>query len=33
MVTVEDAQLAMELASQIRNKATEAATTIFNTQV
>jgi flagellar hook-basal body complex protein FliE len=33
VVTVEDAQLAMELASQIRNKATEAATTIFNTQV
>lgn len=33
VVTVEDAQLAMELASQIRNKATEAATSIFNTQV
>jgi flagellar hook-basal body complex protein FliE len=32
-VTVEDAQLAMELASQLRNKATEAATSIFNTQV
>ena len=33
VVTVEDAQMAMELASQIRNKATEAATSIFNTQV
>jgi flagellar hook-basal body complex protein FliE len=33
VVTVQDAQLAMELASQIRNKATEAATSIFNTQV
>ncbi len=33
VVTVEDAQLAMELASQVRNKATEAATSIFNTQV
>jgi flagellar hook-basal body complex protein FliE len=33
VVTVEDAQLAMELASQIRNKATEAAQSIFNTQV
>ncbi|HTA32568.1 MAG TPA: flagellar hook-basal body complex protein FliE [Solirubrobacteraceae bacterium] len=33
VVTVEDAQLAMELASQLRNKATEAATSIFNTQV
>jgi flagellar hook-basal body complex protein FliE len=33
VVTVEDAQLAMEFASQIRNKATEAATSIFNTQV
>ena len=29
MVTVEDAQLAMELASQIRTKATEAAQNIF----
>jgi flagellar hook-basal body complex protein FliE len=33
VVTVQDAQLAMELASQIRTKATEAATSIFNTQV
>ncbi len=33
VVTVEDAQLAMELASQVRNKATEAAQNIFNTQV
>jgi flagellar hook-basal body complex protein FliE len=33
VVTVEDAQMAMELASQLRNKATEAATSIFNTQV
>ncbi|HTC71428.1 MAG TPA: flagellar hook-basal body complex protein FliE [Solirubrobacteraceae bacterium] len=33
VVTVEDAQLAMEFASQLRNKATEAATSIFNTQV
>jgi flagellar hook-basal body complex protein FliE len=33
IVTVEDAQMAMELASQLRNKATEAATSIFNTQV
>jgi len=33
VVTVEDAQLAMELAGQIRTKATEAANTIFNTQV
>jgi flagellar hook-basal body complex protein FliE len=33
VVTVEDAQLAMELASQVRNKATEAAQSIFNTQV
>ena len=32
-MTVEDAQLAMELAAQIRTKATEAATSIFNTQV
>jgi flagellar hook-basal body complex protein FliE len=33
VVTVEDAQLAMEMASEIRNKATEAAQSIFNTQV
>lgn len=33
VVTVEDAQLAMQLASQIRNKATEAAQSIFQTQV
>jgi flagellar hook-basal body complex protein FliE len=33
VVTVEDAQLAMQLASQIRSKATEAAQTIFQTQV
>ncbi len=33
IVTVEDAQLAMELAGQIRNKATEAVQSIFNTQV
>ncbi len=33
VVTVEDAQLAMELASQIRAKATEATQSIFNTQV
>ncbi len=33
VVTVQDAQLAMELASQLRNKATEATTSIFNTQV
>jgi flagellar hook-basal body complex protein FliE len=33
VVTVEDAQMAMELAAQIRTKATEAATSIFNTQV
>jgi flagellar hook-basal body complex protein FliE len=33
VVTVENAQMAMELASQLRNKATEAATSIFNTQV
>jgi len=31
--TVEDAALAMQLAAQIRSKATEAAQTIFNTQV
>jgi flagellar hook-basal body complex protein FliE len=33
VVTVQDAQLAMELASQIRNKTTEAAQSVFNTQV
>jgi flagellar hook-basal body complex protein FliE len=33
VVTVEDAQLAMELASQVRTKATEAAQNIFQTQV
>lgn len=33
VVTVEDAQLAMEMAAQIRTKATEAAQSIFNTQV
>jgi flagellar hook-basal body complex protein FliE len=33
VVTVENAQMAMELASQIRTKATEAATSIFSTQV
>jgi flagellar hook-basal body complex protein FliE len=33
VVTVQDAQLAMQLASQIRNKAVEAATSIFQTQV
>jgi flagellar hook-basal body complex protein FliE len=33
VVTVEDAQLAMELAGQIRTKATEAVQTLFNTQV
>jgi flagellar hook-basal body complex protein FliE len=33
VVTVEDAQLAMDLASQMRNKATEAVQTIFQTQV
>jgi flagellar hook-basal body complex protein FliE len=33
VVTVEDAQMAMELAAQIRTKVTEAATDIFNTQV
>ncbi len=33
VVTVEDAQLAMELASQIRTKATEATQNIFQTQV
>ena len=33
VVTVEDAQLSMQLASQIRTKATEAAQSIFQTQV
>ena len=33
VVTVENAQLAMELAAQIRNKATEAAQSIFQTQI
>jgi len=33
VVTVEEAQLAMQLASQIRTKATEAVTQIFQTQV
>lgn len=33
VVTVEDAQLAMQLASQIRTKATEAVQQIFQTQV
>jgi flagellar hook-basal body complex protein FliE len=33
IVTVQDAQMAMELASQLRTKATEATTSIFNTQV
>ena len=33
VVTVEDAQLAMQLASQMRSKATEALQTIFQTQV
>ena len=33
VMTVEDAQLAMELASQLRTKATEAAQNIFQTQV
>ena len=33
VVTVEEAQLAMQLASQIRTKATEAAQQIFQTQV
>jgi flagellar hook-basal body complex protein FliE len=33
VTTVEDAQLAMQLAGQIRNKATEAAQEIFQTQV
>lgn len=33
VVAVEDAQLQMQLAAQIRTKATEAAQTIFQTQV
>jgi flagellar hook-basal body complex protein FliE len=33
VVTVEDAQMAMDLASQIRTKAAEAAQSIFQTQV
>ena len=33
ITTVEDAALSMQLAAQIRTKATEAATTIFQTQV
>ena len=33
LVTVEDAQMAMDLASQVRNKAVEAAQSIFQTQV
>ncbi|HEV3072188.1 MAG TPA: flagellar hook-basal body complex protein FliE [Solirubrobacteraceae bacterium] len=33
VVTVQDAQLAMQLAAQIRTKAVEAATNIFQTQV
>jgi flagellar hook-basal body complex protein FliE len=33
VVTVEEAQLSMQLASQIRTKATEAAQQIFQTQV
>jgi flagellar hook-basal body complex protein FliE len=33
VATVEDAQLAMQLASQLRTKATEAAQSIFQTQV
>jgi flagellar hook-basal body complex protein FliE len=33
VVTVEDAQMAMELAGQIRTKATEAVQNIFQTQV
>jgi flagellar hook-basal body complex protein FliE len=33
VVTVEDAQMAMDLASEIRTKATEAAQSIFSTQV
>jgi flagellar hook-basal body complex protein FliE len=33
IVTVQDAQLAMELASQVRNKVVEATQNIFQTQV
>jgi flagellar hook-basal body complex protein FliE len=33
VVTVEDAQMAMELAGQLRTKATEAVQNIFQTQV
>ena len=33
VVTVEDAQMAMDLASQLRTKATEAAQNLFQTQV
>ena len=33
VVTVEDAQMAMQLAGQIRTKATEVAQSIFQTQV
>jgi|HubBroStandDraft_1064217.scaffolds.fasta_scaffold191080_3 flagellar hook-basal body complex protein FliE len=33
IVTVQNAQMAMELAAQLRNKATEATQSIFNTQV
>jgi flagellar hook-basal body complex protein FliE len=33
VVTVEEAQLAMQLASQIRTKATEAVQGLFQTQV
>ncbi|HEX4115533.1 MAG TPA: flagellar hook-basal body complex protein FliE [Solirubrobacteraceae bacterium] len=33
VVTVEDAQMAMDLASQLRSKAVEAAQNIFQTQV
>ena len=33
VTTVEDAQMAMELASQLRTKATEAVQNIFQTQV
>lgn len=33
VVTVEDAQMAMDLASQVRTKATEAVQSIFQTQV
>jgi len=33
VVTVEDAQMAMNLAAQIRTKATEAAQSVFQTQI